>query len=451
MSRSFVLGDAGDLRRDQLGTYERALAASGDLFRFRIGPPRVGLRFDAVFRPECAHDVLASRSGSYVKDVPAYTEVARIVGPGLLTSEGDVWRRDRRILQPVFTRRRVAESVDVIATGAADLVAMWGNGAGSGSGDQVVDLHAGATRYALRVLSLAVFGDDVEAAGPVIAGALPVLNEYATRRALSPLAAPAWWPSPYNRRAARFRRDLWDMVEELIARRSDGASHDDLLGRLLSARDPETGAALSRAAVRAHALTILLAGHETTASSLAFTLHLLGRYPAVQERVRHEVMAAVGEGRIAAAHLDGLRYTAQVVDEALRLYPPVHTLVRRAGAASTLCGHRIPRGRIVAVSVWGIHRNPAVWPEPERFEPDRFDGGEGAPPDDRYTHLPFGGGPRACLGRFLATAELVTAVAAVVRAYRIQSPEERPQLDAGITLRPAGALRCRLEPLAGAR
>ena len=420
------------------------MAVSGDLFRFRVGPPRVGFQFDAVFQPEGAHDVLASKSSRYVKEAPVYTELARLIGPGLITTEGDLWRRDRRILQPVFTRRSVTSYIDVISDGAADLGSWWATGDGSG---HVVDLHADGMRYALHVLSHTLFGDDVGSAGPVIRDALPVLSEHATRRGLSPMPSPAWWPSRANRRAERLRRALWEMVDDLVAQRRDRDSEGDLLSLLLTARDPEAGAALDDDAVRAHALTILLAGHETTGSSLAFTLHLLGRHPAVQDRVRREVADVLGDGRITAENLEEMQYTAQVVDEALRLYPPAHTLVRQADAESKLCGHSIPRGKIVAVSVWGIHHNPAIWPDPHRFDPDRFGGAQERSSGDRYTHLPFGGGPHACIGRFLAIAELLTAVATVVRDHRLQSLVETPELDAGLTLRPAGTLPCRVEPL----
>lgn len=444
MSRSLLFGDARDLQRDQLGTYERAMAASGDLFRFRVGPPRVGFQFDAVFQPDGAHEVLASKSSRYVKEAPVYTELARLIGPGLITTEGDLWRRDRRILQPVFTRRRVTSYIDVISAGAADLGSWWATGDGSG---HVVDLHADAMRYALHVLSHTLFGDDVGSAGPVIREALPVLSEHATRRGLSPMPSPPWWPSRANRRAERLRRALWEMVDDLVAQRRDRDPEGDLLSLLLTARDPEGGAALDDDAVRAHALTILLAGHETTGSSLAFTLHLLGRHRAVQDRVRREVADVLGDGRITAENLEELHYTAQVVDEALRLYPPAHTLVRQADAESTLCGRSVPRGRIVAVSVWGIHHNPAIWAAPHRFDPDRFGGAQERSSGDRYTHLPFGGGPHACIGRFLAITELLAAVATVVRDYRLQSLVETPELDAGLTLRPAGALPCRVEAL----
>ncbi|HEV2810132.1 MAG TPA: cytochrome P450 [Acidimicrobiales bacterium] len=449
MSRSLLFGDARDLQRDQLGTYERAMAASGDLFRFRVGPPRVGFQFDAVFRPEGAHEVLASKASRYVKEAPVYSELARLLGPGLITTDGDLWRRDRRILQPVFTRPRVTSYVDVISAGAADLVSWWATAnSGGGVDGHVVDLHADAMRYALHVLSHTLFGDDVGSAGPVIRDALPVLSAHATRRGLSPMPSPAWWPSPANRRAERLRRALWEMVDDLVVQRRDRDSEHDLLSLLLTARDPDTGAALDDAAVRAHALTILLAGHETTGSSLAFTLHLLARHQSVQDRVRQEVTQVLGGGGITADNLEELHYTAQVVDEALRLYPPAHTLVRQAADDSTLCGHSIPGGRIVAVSVWGIHHNPSVWPDPHRFDPDRFDGAPERSSGDRYTHLPFGGGPHACIGRFLAIAELLAAVATVVRDCRLQSLVETPALDAGLTLRPAGTLPCRVQRLA---
>jgi cytochrome P450 len=441
MGGSYFSGSARDLKRDQLATYGRALREHGGRrVRFRVGPPRLGFLFDTVFRPDDARQVLATDAAHYDKEVPGIGELRRVFGDGLLFSAGDKWRRDRRTVAPLFTTRRVTTYVDGMAAAAGRLADAW-----SAAGGGLVDLNQAGARYALDVLGRSVFGSDVESAAPVLRTTVPVLNDYAARRVLSPVRLPAWVPTPTNRAAERARRRLWDLVDGLIAQRRAGAlDGDDLLSLLLTARDPEDGTALDDGAVREQALILLLAGHETSGTTMALTLHLVGRHPEVQQRVRDEVATVVGDRPVTAADLPRLAYTAQVVDETMRLYPPGHTLVRHAHEEATLDGHRVPRGHLVAVSIWGVHHNPDVWPDPGRFDPDRFGGGEVA----RYDHLPFGGGPRGCIGQHLATAELVVAVATLVRSFRLASELEEPPLEVAVSLRPRGALPCRVTAVA---
>ncbi|MFP5377322.1 MAG: cytochrome P450 [Acidimicrobiia bacterium] len=445
---SWLLGSTLDLQRDQLGTYARAMAAHGDIARFRVGPPGLGFEFDAVFAPDAARRVLAADAGNYVKDAPVIGEFRHFLGNGLLVSEGDRWRRDRRIAQPLFTRRAVAGHLGTVAEAAADLVGWCAEDADAG---RPVDLHELSMRFALHALGRAVFGDDIVRAAPTLRRALPPLGEHLKRRSLSPVRTPHSWPTPANRRAEAVRRTVWGLADELIAqRRAAGPGGGDLLSRLLDARDPETGDGLADDDVRDEAIIFLVAGHETTGSALAFTLQLLGRHQEVQDRVRSEVEDAVGGEREPSYDVDALAYTTQVVNESMRLYPPAHTVVRKASHDTDLCGYAVPRGRIVAVNIWGIHHRPTVWPDPSRFDPDRFGAGvvgERSRSATHYTHLPFGGGPRACIGEHLAVAELVAAVAALVRRYRLTAQRHEPDLEVDLALRPRGALPCLLEPL----
>ena len=445
---SWLFGAARDLRRDQLGTYRRALGAhGGGIVRFRVGPPGIGFEFDTVFRPEEARQVLATDAAQYDKEVPAFEEFRWVMGNGLLTSDGDLWRRDRRIVAPLFTRRRVVSHVGTMSSAAARLVSSWDAAAAEGG---EVDLHDAGMHYALDVLGRTVFGEDVERLVAVLRDTVPLLSEFAARRALSAVRTPASWPTPANLRASRARDLLWGVVDDLVTtRRAASSAAGDLLSLLLTARDPETGEALDDVAVRDQALTFLIAGHETTGTTLALALHLLGRHQAEQQRVRDEVATVAGDGPISDSGIDQLVYTTHVVNEALRLYPSGHTIVRHAHSSASLAGHEVPPGRIVAVSVWGIHHNPDVWESPERFDPDRFarhvDDAEPAGQVARYAHLPFGGGPRGCIGQHLAMAELVVAVATVVRAFSLEAVDREPELDVGATLRPRGQLPCRIQ------
>ena len=442
---SFLLGCTRQLQRDQLGTYAEAMAAHGDIARFHVGPPRLGFTFDAVFSPEGARQVLAADAGHYVKDAPVIGEFRYFLGNGLLVSEGERWRRDRRIAQPLFTRRAVKGHLATIAGAAADAVLWCSADAAAG---RAVNLQDFSMRYALHALGHSVFGDDIVQVAPTLRSVLPALGDHLKRRSLAPFRTPHSWPTPRNRRAEAIRRTVWGVADDLIAdRRAAGATGTDLLSRLLAAKDPETGTGLSDDDVRDEAIIFLIAGHETTGSALAFTLFLLGRHPDVQERVRDEVTGAGSP----PFDVDQLPYTAQVIDEAMRLYPPAHTVVRKASEATELLGYPVEAGRIVAVNIWGIHHRADVWPDPFTFSPDRFEASRtSAEPSRRasaYTHIPFAGGPRACIGEHLAMAELVAVVAAIVSSYRLRSVPDTPDVEVDLALRPAGALPCHFEPL----
>lgn len=439
-----LLGSARRLQHDQLGVYAEAMRAYGDHVRFRVGPPGLGFLFDAVFRPEGARQVLASRANPYVKRAPAYTEFRSLIGDGLLTAEGDRWRRHRRILQPLFTRKRTASWVPQLVRASEDLVDDWDRAHPDGG---VVDLADSSLHLAIQALGRTLFGGDaVEAAAPILRPAVEVMNRHAARRALAPVRVPGSWPTPANRRARRARRELYALVEELVRRRRNQPDGADLLSLLLTAQDPETGDGLDDAAIRDEVVLFLIAGHDTTGTSLALTLYLVGRHPTVQDRIRTEVTRVAGDRPLTADDLDGLPYTRQVVDEALRLYPPGHALIRQAAEDTELMGCPVPRGRIVTVSIWGIHHNPDVWSDPDRFDPDRF-ASEQASERDRHAHLPFGAGPRTCIGVHLALAELATAVATVVRTHRLEALDVTPSIDTGLTMHPAGPLRCRVTPV----
>lgn len=417
------------------------MAEHGDIASFRVGVPPWGFSFDVVFSPEGARQVLAADSANYEKDAPVFDEVAHFLGRGLLVSKGAEWRQHRRIVGPLFTRAAVADHAEEIAIAADQLAAGLCRDAEVAA---QVDLYEHSMRYALDALGRAVFGDDLVAMAPVLRSELPALGEHLKRRALSPVRSPHWFPSRANRDAERIRRVVWEVADELIVtRRQRGPSGRDLLDRLLDARDPETGEALSDDEVRDEAIIFLVAGHETTGTALAFTLYLLGRDAQVQERVHAEVH---GAGRPDIEHLP---FTTQVVSEAMRLYPPAHTVVRKATRDTELLGYRIPAGRIVSVNIWGIHHRDSLWEAPHAFDPDRFTvSGDHAGRSRRtmsYAHLPFAGGPRSCIGEHLAMAELVAAVAAVVERCRLTALEAEPELEVDLALRPFGDLPCRVE------
>jgi cytochrome P450 len=407
-----------------------------------VGPPGLRFQLHCVFHPDGVKAVLAGSREGYSKGNRFYKQIAEAFGSGLLTSEGELWQRQRRLIQPLFTRRQIAAYSELMVQEADAVVERWEGATRNGG---VVDANAEMVRLALRVVGRAIFGEDIERAGHVLDSAFPVLNRHTFRRAMSPLASPASWPTPDNRRAAHARRALYGIVDELIAAREQaGADGDDLLSRLLSARDADTGEAMDLQQVRDEALIFLLAGHETTSTALTFTLHLLGRSAGEQRLVQEEIDAVLDGRPPAVEDAPALQRTAMAIKEAMRLYPPAYALGRLVRSDQEIGGYVIPAGSFVAVSQFATHRHPQFWEDAEAFEPDRFTADREAARHP-YAYFPFGGGPRACIGSHFAMLEATIAVATLLGRFTIHSQLDDVPLDTeGITLRPKGPVPIRL-------
>jgi cytochrome P450 len=436
-----VLGSALDLQRDMLGTLEAARREHGDVVRFIAGPPRLRSELYAIFHPDGVRRVLATEADRYRKDNRFYQEVRWALGDGLLNSQDERWLRQRRFVQPLFTRKRIAGYADSMAREAADLVRRW-------EPWETIDAHREMSRITLRVVGSLLFGADVERAVPVVRTAFPVLGDYVRKRALSPVAPPRHWPTPANRRAHRAQRDVYGVCDELIAEhRARPTGSDDLLSLLIAARDG--GDALDDAEIRDQILIFMLAGHDTTAIALTFALHLLGHHPAAQVRIQAEVDDVLGDRTPTAGDVEQLTYTAMVLKEAMRLYPPAPGMGRRAHSADRIGGHDIPAGADVVVFPWVTHRHPDFWPEPERFDPDRFTP-EREAERHRHAYFPFGAGPRACIGQYFSMLEATIVLAMIARRYEVRSTSARPPVRPGITLQPTAGVPVRLRRRAGA-
>lgn len=438
-----LIGSARELRRDLLGLHLRAMREHGDVVRFWAGPPGARLEFYTVYHPDAVQRVLASESGRYRKDNQFYEEVRRAFGDGVLSSQDERWHRQRRLTQPLFTKARVAAAVPSIVAETDRLAQRWHPAAG---GDGMVDLHAEMTRLTMLVVGRAVFGADFEEVLPVVNETFLPLAEHTLKRGFTPLRTPRSWPTPANRRAADAQRTLYRVVDEIIARRRAAPTGtDDLLTLLLDARDPQTGQALDDAEIRDQVLLFLLAGYETTATTLTMALHLLGRHPEVQARVRAEVDTVLSGRMPVAGDLAGLGYTTMVVQEVTRLYPAAYIIGRRTPGGDRIGEFSIPPRADVYVCPWATHRHPEFWTHPDRFDPERFVP-ERAATRHRYAWFPFGGGPRGCLGQHFSIAESLTAIALLIRAYRMDTPPGDIPLATRITLRPAGPVPCSITP-----
>jgi cytochrome P450 len=433
------------VRRDQLGMYERLVAEYGDVVRVELGPPGLRRVLYLVTHPDGVEQVLGGDPGDYTKNTPYYREIAAYLGDGLLTSGGQLWRLQRRTVAPLFTHRRIAGYVDVMAEEAARVADRWADAAARGA---AVDVGASMVDYALRAVGRILFGTDVDDAVPVVRATFPVLNGHVRRRGLTPLRPPRWWPSPAEVRASRAQRALYGVVDAIIERRStspEPADGSDLISLLLSARDPETGRGLSHQEIRDQVLIFLLAGHETTSTALTFTFQLLGRHPEEQAAVRREVTDVLAGRPPRADDIGRLTGTAMAIKEAMRLYPPAYAMGRLAETEVTIGGHRVPAGSIVLLSPWATQRRADLWPEPERFDPRRFEP-EAEAGRAKYAFFPFAGGLRGCIGSHFALTEAVVGVATLLSRFEVTAESAEIPLRTDITLQPATPVRCRVSP-----
>ncbi|MFC8587077.1 cytochrome P450 [Streptomyces sp. NPDC057217] len=438
-----LLGSMFDLKNDSLETFLRARREHGDVVRITAGPPGVRATLYGVFSAEGAQQVLAGESANFRKDNAFYQEVRESFGNGLLTSQDEDYLRQRRLVQPLFTRRRVDGYAAAVAAEVATLTGEWRD-----DGAASVDVLQEMARLALRAVARILFGTDVDAAVQIVERSFPELGAYVLRRGFSPLNVPRNWPTPGNRRAAAVHRALYEVCDRIIAeRRSSGRTSDegdDLLTLLVGAESAEDGS-FDATELREQVLVFLLAGHETTATSLGFALHLLGLHPEARKRAREEVDQVLAGRTPGAADLDALPYVTRVLKEAMRLFPAAPVVGRRAVAATEIGGVAIPAGADVVVAPWVTHRHPDYWEDPERFDPDRFTPeAEAARP--RYAWFPFGGGPRACIGQHFSMLESVIALAMILQRYDFEAIDTEVPLTSAITLQAAGPARCRLTP-----
>ncbi|MFI9122573.1 cytochrome P450 [Streptomyces bikiniensis] len=438
-----LLGSMFDLKNDSLATFLRARREHGDVVRITAGPPGVRATLYGVFSAEGAQQVLAGESANFRKDNAFYQEVRESFGNGLLTSQDEDYLRQRRLVQPLFTRRRVDGYAAAVAAEVTTLTEEWRD-----AGAEPVDVLQEMARLALRAVARILFGTDVDTAVRIVERSFPELGAYVLRRGFSPLNVPRHWPTPGNRRAAAVHRALYEVCDRIIAeRRSSGRASDegdDLLTLLIGAESAEDGS-FDATELREQVLVFLLAGHETTATSLGFALHLLALHPEERKRAQEEVDRVLDGRTPGAADLDVLPYVTRVLKEAMRLFPAAPVIGRRAVAATEIGGVAVPAGADVVVAPWVTHRHPDYWEDAERFDPDRFTPeAEAARP--RYAWFPFGGGPRACIGQHFSMLESVIALAMILQRYDFEAVDTEVPLTSAITLQAAGPARCRLIP-----
>jgi cytochrome P450 len=420
------------IRRDPLAFFEE-LAAVGDVVTVRIGPQRVYL----VSHPELVRDVLVAHGRSFMKG-RALQEAKRILGDGLLTSEGELHLRQRRLIQPLFHQERVAGFGADMVRAAERVSARWRHGT-------EVEMVGEMTELTLAIVGRTLFDADVERDARDVGESLTVAMEMFDRFLTPGAALVERLPLPSTRRFRSAQRRLDSIIERMIDERlANPGGHGDLLTMLLEARDEDGGGAMSRAQIRDEAMTIFLAGHETTSQALSWTWYLLAENPHAEGRLHAELDGVLAGCAPTAAHLERLPYTRAVVAESMRLYPPAWSIARRALTELELGGYRITRRAIVITSPWVVHRDARWFPAPERFDPDRWL--EDDPDRPRSAYFPFGGGTRICIGERFAWAEAMLVLATLASRWRATLvPGQRVEPLPRITLRPRNGLKMFLQ------
>ena len=428
-------------RRDPLGFLLEGRRQYGDVFRLRLGP----LLFHQLAHPDHVKHVLIDNQKNYPRS-RYYDRVRVVVGEGLVTTEGPKWRRLRRMAQPAFHRKRVEALAGAMTDATGAMLDRWRSHARGGG---PLDLTPEFTALTLRIVGRALLSIDLGGEADRIGAAITTALEYLDHRINNLLPLPTFVPTPRNFRARRAIRYLDALVFEVIAarRRAPGLDTGDLLSMLMAVRDEETGAGPTDRELRDQVITFIGAGHETTAVALSWTLSLLARHPEADRRLRAEVADVLGGRTPDVADLPRLNYARRVVQESLRLYPPVYGVIRDVLEDDEIDGFHIPARSKIVLCTYVTHRHPEVWPDPEAFDPDRFtpERSEGRP---RLALYPFLGGPHHCIGQEFAMMEVTLVLAMIAQSFRFQlAPGACIEPKPMVTLRPRDGVPMILRPV----
>ena len=429
----FLVGNLPEFARDILGFLTTCARDYGDMSYLRLAGYDVFL----LNHPDLVDVVLRKDRDNFVKHSFFWRHVTAIFGNGLLTSEGDFWLRQRRLAAPAFHPDRIATYGDTMVAYADRLVDGWTDG-------EVRDVHRDMMRLTMEIVAKTLFDADVERDVEEVGRAFEVALKEIAGRIRRPFRIPDGVPTPgnlrYRRGVQRLDRLVWRVIAE---RRADPRDRGDLLSMLMSARDDE-GQAMSDVQLRDELVTLFLAGHETTAISLSWTWHLLAQHPLVKDCLVAELFEVLDRRPATVADLPRLPYTDAVVKESMRLYPPAYVLGREAIEDCEIGGYNVPARATIYMSPWVLHRDPRWFVEPEKFLPERWlDGLAARLP--RFAYMPFGGGPRVCIGDRFAMMEAVLILATISRRYRLERTSDAEIVPfPSITLRPEGGVWMRL-------
>jgi cytochrome P450 len=426
----FLRGNLPDFRRDRLGFLTNCARQYGDVFRLRL----VSRRATVFCHPNQIEQVLVARNHEFRKHF-ALRINPLVLGNGLLVSDGDFWLRQRRLAQPAFLRQRVATYGHVVIDHTERLLGEWQDG-------QLRDMLPEMSRLTLGIIARALFDADISGLESTVGNALTVAQRNFLDRINMLVPMPLWVPTPSNLRLKRAVKQLDSILFGLIRqRRQSSEGRGDLLSLLLQARDEFDRTGMTDRQLRDEAMTLFLAGHETTALTLSWTWYLLATHPEAAARLQAEADAVIGERMPTVEDWPRLAFTEKVILEGMRLYPPAYVIGREPLADVVIDGCRVRKGDTVLLPQWVVHRDPRWFAEPERFLPERWTA-ELSRALPKFAYFPFGGGPRLCIGNTFAMMETVLALATIARKFHFTVVAEHPVIPwPTFTLRPLHGIK----------
>ncbi|ATB32724.1 cytochrome P450 [Melittangium boletus] len=429
-----------EFANDSIATLHKMYRQHGDVVRWPMPHDVVHV----VYHPEGVKHLLQDNYRNYIKG-PAYLAMKPIVGEGLLLSEGDNWLRLRRLTQPPFHRNNLRGFMDTMVHFATTTFSRWEDAARRSG---TIDAEKEMVELTLAIVGATLFSAHLSEKAEYIGQAASAMFEVLERRVNSVLPMPLSIPTPGNRRFLGAKKALDTVVDEVIARkhRVGPDKENDLLSMLMQVRDQDTGEGMSDSLLHDSVMTMMIGGHETSANTLAWAWYRLALHQDVQQRVYEELERELGGRTPTMEDLPRLKYLNRVLEEVLRLYPAAWMLARRALQEDVISGYRIPAGSLVYFSPYMVHRHPEHWPEPERFDPDRFlpENSEGR---TRFAYFPFGGGPRQCIGYHFSMMEILLVLSMGLQRFRLRLAEQKEVgVRLVITMRPLDGVKLRVEP-----
>ena len=422
----------GDRRRDPLAFFTKIARDYGDVSSLTL----FDFRTLFINHPDDIEDVLVNKARKFEKGRVMKANM-RLFGEGLLTSEGDFWLRQRRLAQPAFHRARVTAYGATMVEYAERAMRGWKSG-------EMRDIHEDMMQITLQIVGKTLFNADLAREAKEVGETLEILLKLAADFGKT-ILIPLWVPTPRNLRARMGIRRIEKIIYRIIAqKRAEGRDTGDLLSMLLAAQD-EDGSRMTDKQLRDETITLFLAGHETTANALSWTFWLLAQNPEVEKKF-HGELASVLSGRAPTVEdIPKLAYTANILTESMRLYPPAWGMARLVTEEVEVAGYKLVPGNGVACAQWVVHRDPRWFAEPERFLPERWEG-DLARRIPRFAYFPFGGGPRQCIGNSFALMEATLILPTIAQKFRFKLVEGHPVKPlASITLRPQHGIRATLE------
>lgn len=416
-------------RRNPLDAIAREINEHGDIVRFEIGPINVYF----VAHPDHINHILVKNSQNYSRLTVDYLAMRPVLGQGLVTTDGPVWQKQRQALQPEFHKQKINALVQKISATTETVLSSWNKRLAK---NKTMDMATEMADLALRIAANALFGVDSSVFPTAFSEAAVFVNRYADQNATQLFKIPSQFPTSRNLRFRKALKVLDSVVYKIIHDHRHNGDYDDLVSMMINTADPGSGKYLNDREIRDQALTILITGHETSANALAWTLFLLSKHPDIAKRVQAEVDTLRGSELPVLEQIKKLDYLKRVLQESMRLYPPVWSISRQALANDVLGDYSLPKNAYLYISFYAIHHHPKYWQDAERFNPDRFLP-EQIEKQHRYAYLPFGAGPHLCIGRDFAMLEMQIILSMVLQRYQLELvPGSRIEAEPLITLRP---------------